>query len=1157
MMRDKIPVLMLLCLCGGALAPALARAGAAEATQTIRVFRVGSSSFSIDLMDNAKQLVEAAGDYTLEYDSASYTRLDDFVTKPYLLTEWTNQYLPVIRNGNYDYVIFQTIAWFNLKPEQHALLLTEIMPMLVSNINLSGAQVLLYDKYVELERDEPDPLARAWAGRYPEGVYLNNLLHILCAKSAGVAGVSFGGGAVHELWDDPYFDALDLLYITTGHPGPMANFLSACDLCYLITGVVPTGDVARAVPMSGWTTETFNDLPFGDAADQALYAANSNRVHDGFLYLRDNEMATLQATAAKWHLPWAAALHSNLTDDAVFATTTSEIARIHAQMTNYAAYNLSAAAIEKLTARYTEAAEGTLTEAEIQSCINQSRSWNPDVRDAALAYLTPAQTTELRNYYLDYWLQRNSKFRDDVFFESLCYFTLVKKGTNAAEVTRMEEETAAHLAVLSLAAYARLLEMITPAQRDEVLAGYSWGARPKRHSPLFGQAQMAATGDWQRLVAVWNAYFKVWDDPELMDRLKAAGESGTPYTTNSFLKIVWLEADSNFVAPRAVVADMAALTVPENGANAFALRLDGPPAAGVTISVNVARVSASDCDIVVTSGAPCQFTSANWDVNQAVTLAALHDAGYSSGSAVFRCTPSDGGTMLDVAAYEIDDDNLAPHTPANLTPADGAASQPLTPVLQASAFSDPNPGDIHAASQWQTSTNAAFADILWDSGPDGIRLTSITLPPLAAGRRHYWRVRYCDAAGLWSSFSTPTWLETDPLLNNPPVAVPDMYGVAEGGALQVAAAGVLTNDTDADGDALTAVRLSDPAHGALILNADGSFIYTPATNWPGYDSFTYCASDGRTNSNSAVCHFEAQRVLICDYFEYGGAPGLATEFTTAVTNGWGANAWSPGAGDSPRYLATSTPAFYSTNSAGTAFAESAAYSNCYKGGQFIGFGTASIYRCTLTRALSPPLGGTVWVSLIVTSTYIDVSASAYNGNVAQLEVNGDDTDRFGLTSGAGADEYRWQVRENGPSTNGSVPYARNVLVLLVAKLETDYSGVNDRLTIWTLNSGGDYPRGRTVADLGPPRYTGAGDEDIWGSSISSIGLYLKSRSSTRTTVIDSLRISHIAMPDDLHVYEVLSGEAVPEPASLGLLALAGLALAARRKHGTAARSEGN
>ena len=51
--------------------------------------------------------------------------------------------------------------------------------------------------------------------------------------------------------------------------------------------------------------------------------------------------------------------------------------------------------------------------------------------------------------------------------------------------------------------------------------------------------------------------------------------------------------------------------------------------------------------------------------------------------------------------------------------------------------------------------------------------------------------------------------------------------------LLVVAAGVLANDTDADGDSLTAVLVGGPSHGTLSLGTDGSFTYTPAANFLG------------------------------------------------------------------------------------------------------------------------------------------------------------------------------------------------------------------------------------------------------------------------------------------------------------------------------------
>jgi VCBS repeat-containing protein len=90
-------------------------------------------------------------------------------------------------------------------------------------------------------------------------------------------------------------------------------------------------------------------------------------------------------------------------------------------------------------------------------------------------------------------------------------------------------------------------------------------------------------------------------------------------------------------------------------------------------------------------------------------------------------------------------------------------------------------------------------------------------------------------------------------VNDAPVANNDSFNTNEDAPLVVAAAGVLTNDTDIDVDPLTVVALvSGPANGSLTLNPDGSFLYTPNANFNGVDSFTYQANDGTTNSNIAT-----------------------------------------------------------------------------------------------------------------------------------------------------------------------------------------------------------------------------------------------------------------------------------------------------------------
>src|SRR5207244_8102189 len=84
------------------------------------------------------------------------------------------------------------------------------------------------------------------------------------------------------------------------------------------------------------------------------------------------------------------------------------------------------------------------------------------------------------------------------------------------------------------------------------------------------------------------------------------------------------------------------------------------------------------------------------------------------------------------------------------------------------------------------------------------------------------------------------------------MAANDSYATTEDTPLTVAAPGVLVNDSDIDSSTITAVKTSNPSHGTVTLNADGSFIYTPAANYNGTDSFTYRARDGALGSATAT-----------------------------------------------------------------------------------------------------------------------------------------------------------------------------------------------------------------------------------------------------------------------------------------------------------------
>ncbi|NDK36985.1 Ig-like domain-containing protein, partial [Rhodovulum sulfidophilum] len=90
-------------------------------------------------------------------------------------------------------------------------------------------------------------------------------------------------------------------------------------------------------------------------------------------------------------------------------------------------------------------------------------------------------------------------------------------------------------------------------------------------------------------------------------------------------------------------------------------------------------------------------------------------------------------------------------------------------------------------------------------------------------------------------------------MNAPPLANDDSYSVHAGEVLTVAAgAGLLANDSDADGDAINATSIEAPVNGTINIAADGSFDYTPNAGFVGTEVLTYTVSDGTTFSQAEV-----------------------------------------------------------------------------------------------------------------------------------------------------------------------------------------------------------------------------------------------------------------------------------------------------------------
>jgi extracellular elastinolytic metalloproteinase len=113
-----------------------------------------------------------------------------------------------------------------------------------------------------------------------------------------------------------------------------------------------------------------------------------------------------------------------------------------------------------------------------------------------------------------------------------------------------------------------------------------------------------------------------------------------------------------------------------------------------------------------------------------------------------------------------------------------------------------------------------------------------------------------DHRNVVEDFTVPAWCSTAGL---PPEAADDTYVARRNTLLRVAAPGVLANDVDPDGDALSAKLIDAPRNAKrFVLNADGSFEYEPASGFGGVDRFSYVAQDGETSSARAIVTIEVR-----------------------------------------------------------------------------------------------------------------------------------------------------------------------------------------------------------------------------------------------------------------------------------------------------------
>ncbi|HUR17947.1 MAG TPA: Ig-like domain-containing protein, partial [Acidimicrobiales bacterium] len=236
-------------------------------------------------------------------------------------------------------------------------------------------------------------------------------------------------------------------------------------------------------------------------------------------------------------------------------------------------------------------------------------------------------------------------------------------------------------------------------------------------------------------------------------------------------------------------------------------------------------------------------TGPNGSVTSSTNVLKVNASGqetFTAASLASSCTASEtavsGSTTINTGTLQVDNGD---EDPTNATP----DHPPVDVTLPAR----PAPNTTYEGHLHIGNTTDTFR---WVFNEQVVNADSITVDAA-----HLFLIGPTAVGELIVGQSTCGLTSTAP--NAAPVALADAFSTAEDTPLTVAAPGVLGNDTDPDGDPLTASKApaqsaglvhtfpGEPPNGSATLNPDGSFTYTPDPNFFGTDTFTYLARDAR------------------------------------------------------------------------------------------------------------------------------------------------------------------------------------------------------------------------------------------------------------------------------------------------------------------------
>ncbi|GAB5405863.1 MAG: hypothetical protein Aurels2KO_40940 [Aureliella sp.] len=248
--------------------------------------------------------------------------------------------------------------------------------------------------------------------------------------------------------------------------------------------------------------------------------------------------------------------------------------------------------------------------------------------------------------------------------------------------------------------------------------------------------------------------------------------------------------------------------------------------------------------VVISNSNPSLVTATI--VGQELQLELMPDA---SGTAliVIEATDSSGLSVRDTLTLTVDDVNDPPRLEQAIPDQTATEDQTPAPTLQLSPtyFFDP---DVASSGDVLTYEVVSNSDVLLVTPVIAGDTLTLELTPNRSGGSEI-TISATDSSG---QTVTDTFILTVTPVDDAPETQDDEYSVPQGELLIVGspAQGVLGNDSDPEGDDLTAVLVSGPSNSdAFQLNPDGTFTYDHRFSaGDDEDTFTYRASDGNGNS---------------------------------------------------------------------------------------------------------------------------------------------------------------------------------------------------------------------------------------------------------------------------------------------------------------------